>query len=84
VKSRTALLNLAVSVIAQLEKEAAADARLLSFEQPRLVAAGLKNGISLVQQLRDAVKQGNLALVGEKAEALLAVLGTLSSTMKVG
>jgi hypothetical protein len=48
------------------------------------VSANRKANATALQWLRDAVKQGNLALVGEKAEALLAVLGTLNSTMKVG
>lgn len=80
--SRTALLGAAVDALAKVSSDAASDARVLSFEQPKLIVAGLTNGIALVQQLQAAVKRQDIAAVQQNAEALLAILGKLQETVR--
>jgi hypothetical protein len=83
-KSRTAILGAAVATLAKVTREAAADARILSFEKPKVLAAGLKNGIALVEALQQAAKAGDVGVVSQNAEALLAVLATLRDNLKIG
>lgn len=83
-RSRTAILGAAVSILDKVSNEAAADARTLRLEQPQFVAAGLRNGLALAQQLRQAAKLGDLDAVTQNSEALLAVLTALRDKVKIG
>lgn len=83
-QSRTAALGAATATLSAVAAEAAADARTLSFAQPRLIAAGLKNGIALVQQLQQAAHDRNFNGVAQNAESLLALLATLRNDLKTG
>lgn len=82
-QNRTAILGVAAAVLTRVGNEAAADARRLRFEKPRLLAAGLKNGITIAQQLHAAAQRHDLLAVNQQAEALLAVLATLERDLKV-
>ena len=78
------MLGAAVSILDKVSNEAAADARTLRLEQPQFVAAGLRNGLALAQQLRQAAKLGDLDAVTQNSEALLAVLTALRDKVKIG
>jgi hypothetical protein len=82
--ARSTALEAATGLLNKTAADAGADARVLQFAQPRLVAAALSNSVQTAQQLRDAIKAGNIAEVYSKAQALLVLLRQLESTIKEG
>ena len=81
-QSRTASLGAASALLTHTANEAAADARVLTFEKPKLIAAALKNAVDAVQQIRDAAKAGNFVQAIEKAQALQVLLSQAQTTIK--
>lgn len=81
-QSRTAALGAATATLSTVAAEAAADARTLSFTQPRLIAAGLNQGITLARSLQKAVETRDLPAITQNAESLLALLATLRNDLK--
>ncbi len=80
--SRSAALAAATALLNQTAAKAQADARVLQFEQPRLIAAALNNSVQAARQVRDAVQAGDLATASAQAQALLVQLSQLTSTIK--
>jgi hypothetical protein len=75
--------------LAATANKAAADVRVLTFESPRLIAAGLIGCIGAVNDLRQELESGagvldgeRISLVAGKAEALLVQLTQLQGTIK--
>jgi hypothetical protein len=87
--SRSQALESASALLAATADKAAADARVLTFESPRLIAAGLIGCIGAVNDLRKELEDGGgvldrerISLVAGKAEALLVQLTQLQGTIK--
>lgn len=81
-QSRTAALGAATDLLAQTAADAEADARVLTFEKPRLIAAAVTNAIATAQQMRGAIAKGDYPQALEKAQALEALLAHAQSTIK--
>lgn len=82
--SRSAALAAGASLLDQTASDASADARILRFDQPRLVAAALVNSLQVAQQLRDAARAKNIPEVANQAQALMILLAQIQSTIKQG
>jgi hypothetical protein len=82
--SRSATLAAGASLLDQTASDASADARILRFDQPRLVAAALNNSLQVAQQLRDAARAKNIPEVANQAQALMILLAQIQSTIKQG
>jgi hypothetical protein len=80
-RSRSAALVAASALLTQTATEASADARTLTFEQPKLIAAALTNAITTAQQLRDAIKSGNVQQAVEKAQAIETIIANAQATI---
>jgi len=81
-KGREAVMMEAASLLTQVEKRANADARTLTLEKPKLVAAALVESVSKIKELRDTAKAGDFAATASKAEAVLALLENVKTTIK--
>lgn len=81
-QSRTAALNSATALLSQTAADAAADARMLTFEKPQLIVATLKNAVTTVQEIRTAAQTGNYPQALEKIQALEALLAHAQTTIK--
>jgi hypothetical protein len=82
--SRSAALAAGASLLDQTASDASADARILQFDQPRLIAAALTNSLQVAQQLRDAARARNIPEVANQAQALMILLAQIQSTIKQG
>jgi hypothetical protein len=80
--ARTAALTAATALLNKTAADATADARVLTFEKPKLIAAGLTGCIAAVRDLRTSLNGSDLATAAVKAEALLAQLTQLQGTIK--
>ena len=82
-QSRDATLKEASGLLARVANKAEADARTLTFQKPKLVAAALTEALVNLQELRAAAKSGNLDQAAAKAEALIALVEHVRGSIKV-
>lgn len=82
--SRSSGLAVATDLLNQTAAQAGGDARVLTFDQPRLVAAALNRSVQAAQKLRDAASAGNVTAVADQAQALIVLLTQIQSTIKEG
>ena len=81
-RTRTQALSAATGLLDQTAAAAKADARVLTFAQPKLIAAGLTGSIAAVRDLRIALSGDDVAAASAKSEALLTQLTQLLATIK--
>jgi hypothetical protein len=81
-QSRDATLKEASGLLTQVSNKADADARTLTFEKPRLVAAALTEALVKLGELRIAAKSGNVAEAAAKVEALLTLIEHVQGSIK--
>jgi hypothetical protein len=81
-QSRSAALSTANKLLTDTATTAAADARVLTFEKPRLIAATLTTALTTAQQMRTAISSGNYSQALEKAQALETLFLNAQSTIK--
>lgn len=89
ITSRSKALEDATTLLSKTADTASADARVLTFEKPKLIAAGLTGCIQAVEELRKEIDGGagpltgeRLAIVAGKADALFVQLTQLQGTIK--
>ena len=66
----------------ELIGKAEANAKILTFEKPKLVAAALAESVAKLKELKEAAKAGDLGATASKAEALLALFESIRATVK--
>lgn len=69
-KSREAGIREASSLLTQVATKASANAKTLSFAEPKLIAATLNETVTQLQELRTAAKAGDFVQVATKVDAL--------------
>ena len=82
--SRSAALAAGASLLDQTAAEANADARILQFDKPQLVAAGLNQSVQAALRLRDGAQAKDLPEVARQAQSLVILLRQMQSTIKEG
>jgi len=80
--SRDTALKEASDLLTQVANEADSDARMLTFEKPKIVLSALTGSVTKLKEIRDAVKSGNTVDAVSKAEALVVLLQQVQQTIK--
>lgn len=81
-RSRAGTLREASSLLTQVGNKAKSDARVLTLEQPKLIAAGLTEAVGQIKELRDAAKDKNFEKAAANADALVTLVQHLRGTIK--
>ena len=81
-QSRDATLKEASVLLTQVSNKADADARTLTFEKPKLVAAALTESLAKLEELRMAAKSGNFEEAASKVDALLTLVEHVRGSIK--
>lgn len=81
-QTRAAALNEAVALLSRTTKRAEADAKMLTFDKPKVVVAALTESVKTLQEIRVAAKAGDLATVAPKVEALVVLLEQIRASAK--
>jgi SMC interacting uncharacterized protein involved in chromosome segregation len=81
-KSRDSAIREASALLTQVANKAQNNARALNLEQPKLIAAGLTEAVTKIQELRDATKARDVETAASKVEALATLVQYLQSTIK--
>jgi hypothetical protein len=82
-QSRDATLKAASVLLTQVSNKADADARTLTFEKPRLVAAALTEALGKLGELRMAAQSGNIEEAAAQVETLLTLIQHVQGSIKV-
>ena len=83
-KSREASMTAASDLLTQVADKASADAKTLTFDDPKLVAAALSESVSQLQDLRQAAQDGDVGQVATKVDALATLIEHVRSSIKSG
>lgn len=81
-QSRDATFKEASGLLTQVSQKADADARTLTFEKPKLVAAALTESLTKLQELRAAAKSGKFDEAASKVDALVALVEHVRVSIK--
>ena len=81
-QGREAGLKAAASLLTQVEARANADARVLTFEKPKMVLAALNETVTTLQELRTAAKNGDYVLAAAKIDALATLVQQVRGSIK--
>jgi hypothetical protein len=81
-QSRDNTLEEASGLLTQAANNANADARTLTFEEPKLVLSALVSSVAKLHEISDAAKAGNLVDAASKADALVLLLQQVQQTIK--
>jgi len=81
-QAQDAVLKEASDLLTQVASKAEANAKILTFEKPKLVAAALAESLAKLKELKEAAKAGDLGATASKAEALLALFESIRATVK--
>lgn len=79
---RDASFREAANVLNSVSKEAKADARTLSLEQPKLVVAALNETVAKLKDIRAAAKDGKFEEAAVKADALVTLIQQVRQSIK--
>lgn len=83
-RSRDAIFSEASTLFAVTSEKAEADARTLTFAEPKLIATALVESVTTLQQIRDAANEGNLVEAALKADALALMLLQVQQSIRAG
>ena len=81
-RSHDATFKAVSGLLTHVSRQAAVDARTLTFEQPQLVAAALTESLNTLQELRTAAQFGNFAAATAKVDALVALVEHVRASIK--
>ena len=81
-KSREASIKEASNLLTQVAHKAGANAKTLSFDNPKLVAAALNETVTQLQELRTAAKAGDFEQAASKVDALATLLEHVRASIK--
>lgn len=80
-QSRDATFKETSNLLTGVSAEAEANAKTVSFQKPKLVLAALNQSIPTIKELTASAKAGDFATTAAKAEALLAMIENVRSTI---
>lgn len=81
-KSRESSVQAASSLLTQVADDANSNAKALTFEKPKLVAAALNETVAQLQELRTAAKAGDVEQAVSKVDALATLIEHVRSSIK--
>ena len=81
-KSRESSIKAASILLTQVASKASANAKTLTFDEPKLIAAALNESVIQVQELRAAAKAGDIEQVAAKVDALATLIEHVRSSIK--
>jgi hypothetical protein len=81
-KSREDSIMAASSLLTQVANKASANAKTLTFTEPKLIAAALNETVTRLQELRNAAKVGDFEQVATKVDALSTLIENVRSSIK--
>ena len=80
-QSRDATFKEASALLTQVSSKADANAKTLTFQKPKLVAAAVVESIATLKELTDAAKAGQVEATAAKAQALLTLFENVKATI---